>query len=62
MLLKINSFIYYWTRQKNKTQDNILNILIGKISVGDYEKPKLIYSGKIKNTKSNTILEIWKKL
>ncbi len=37
---------------------SILNILIGSLDLYTYEKPKIIYSGEIINTKSDIILTV----
>ncbi len=51
-----------WYLMLDETQDrkqqSILNMLIGTINSKKYEKPKLLFSGKILDTKSETISKI----
>ncbi len=42
----------------NRKHESILNILIGSFNSIKYEKPKIIFSGIIENTKSDTIYSV----
>ncbi len=44
----------------DKKNQSIINVLVGKICTKEYEKQKVIYSGKIENTKCETIFPIVK--
>ncbi len=45
---------------KDRKQQNVLNILIGKVRSNNYEKPRILYSDIIDNTKAETIIPLLK--
>ncbi len=51
-------FYLMFDETMDRNRRSILNILIVKLNTKDYEKPKVIFSGEISNTKSETIFPI----